>query len=407
MRLRIVFIAVLMAFLVNAFAQTQQQLEGFNPITTAVPFLSIGPDARAGGLGDGGVASSPDANSMHWNPAKYVFAVDKQGFAINYTPWLRNLVNDINLAYLTYYNKIDRMNAIAFSLRYFTMGYITFTDENGNSLGDYKPNEFAIDATYSRRLSDYLSIAITGRFIYSNLTAGQYVQGVETTAGRSVATDIAMYWEKDVEWFNTMDAQFAWGWNISNIGVKISYNRSNIERDFIPANFRIGPRLTLGLDDYNKISFQLDINKLLVPTTPWYEYDSSGNKIPIPGTDEFEIAAGMNPDVPVIRGALQSWYDAPQGFQEELREYSIAFGTEYWYNDIFAVRAGYFYENRYKGNRQYATLGVGLRYNVFGLDFSYLIPTTGIENPLQNTLRFSLIFNFGKASTGEAKAPTG
>lgn len=407
MRLRIVIIAVLMAFFVNAFAQTQQQLEGFNPITTAVPFLSIGPDARAGGMGDGGVASSPDANSMHWNPAKYVFATDKQGFAINYTPWLRNLVNDINLAYLTYYNKLDRMNAIAFSMRYFTMGYITFTDENGNSLGDYKPNEFAFDGAYSRRLSDNLSISVAARFIYSNLTAGQYVQGVETTAGIAVAADIAMYWEKDVEWFNTMDAQFAWGWTISNLGSKISYNKSNIERDFIPANFRIGPRLTLGLDDYNKISFQLDINKMLVPTPPWYKYDSSGNKIPIPGTDEFEIVAGHDPNVPTIRGAIQSWYDAPDGFGEELREYSIAFGVEYWYNDIFAVRAGYFYENKYKGNRQYATLGVGLRYNVFGLDFSYLIPTTGIENPLQNTLRFSLIFNFGKASTGEAKAPTG
>ena len=255
MKLKIIFVAILLAFVLNVIGQNlQQQYEGYNPITTAVPFLSIGPDARAGGMGDGGVATTPDANSMHWNAAKYVFVEDKQGFALNYTPWLRNLVNDINLAYLTYYNKIDRMNAVAFSMRYFTMGEIQFTDESGNPLGEYKPNEFAFDGAYSRRLSDYLSIAVAGRFIYSNLTAGQNVQGVQTNAGIAVAVDLSMYWEKDVEWFNTMDAQFAWGWAITNVGSKVSYSSFSVERDFIPSNFRIGPRLTLGLDDYNKIS---------------------------------------------------------------------------------------------------------------------------------------------------------
>ncbi|NOX85461.1 MAG: type IX secretion system outer membrane channel protein PorV [Chlorobi bacterium] len=440
MKFKILLIGALASvfFTVNAqnYNNLSGQATGVNVITTAVPFLMIGPDARAGGLGDGGVASSADANSMHWNPAKYVWAENKQGFAISYTPWLRNLVNDINLAYVSYYNKLDRMNAIAFSMRYFSLGEIQFTDQNGQSLGYFKPNEFALDATYSRLLTDNLSLAVAGRFIYSNLTAGQTVQGVETTAGISVAADIALYWQKDVNWFKNIDAQFAWGLNISNIGNKMSYTRSNIERDFIPTNLRIGPRLTLDLDDYNKISFQLDINKLLVPTPPIYAWDSTGATIPDPANSNKNlIAAGRDPDVGVIQGMIQSWYDAPgkvealtdengnvlydpvtgaalvkvvgSPFMEELREFNLAFGIEYWYNNLFSVRAGYFWEDKTKGARQYATLGVGLRYNVFGLDFSYLIPTSGVQNPLQNTLRFSLLFNFGKPKTTSAITPAG
>ncbi len=404
MKFKILLIGALASVFFTANAQNYNNLNGqasgVNVITTAVPFLMIGPDARAGGMGDGGVASSADANSMHWNPAKYVFSENKQGFAISYTPWLRNLVNDINLAYVSYYNKLDRMNAIAFTMRYFSLGEIQFTDQNGQSLGYFKPNEFALDATYSRLLTDNLSLAVAGRFIYSNLTAGQTVQGVETTAGISVGADIALYWEKDVDWFKNMDAQFAWGVNISNIGNKMSYTKSNIERDFIPTNLRIGPRLTLDLDDYNSLSFQVDINKLLVPTPPIYCTDSAGNPIPDPGNNnKNQICAGRDPDVGVIAGMIQSWYDAPGGFSEELREFSLAVGVEYWYNNLFSVRAGYFWEDKTKGARQYVTLGVGLRYNVFGLDFSYLIPTSGVQNPLQNTLRFSLLFNFGKPKT--------
>jgi len=398
----------------------------FSVITTAVPFLLIGPDARAGGMGDGGVATSADASSLHWNAAKYVFVDNKQGFSISYTPWLRNLVNDINLAYVSYYNKLDRMNAIAFSMRYFSLGEIQFTDQNGASLGYFKPNEFAFDGTYSRLLTDNLSIAVTGRFIYSNLTAGQTIQGVETKAGISVAADISLYWQKDVSWFKNMDAQFAWGINISNIGNRISYTSSNLERDFIPTNLRLGPRLTIDLDDYNKLSFYADINKLLVPTPPVYAWDSAGQTIPDPANSNKNlIAAGMDPDVSVIKGMIQSWYDAPgevqvvtdeygntiydpvtgaavvtvkpgSAFLEELREFYYSLGAEYWYNNLFSIRAGYFWEHGTKGGRQYVTLGVGLRYNVFGLDFSYLIPTSGVQNPLQNTLRFSLLFNFGK-----------
>jgi hypothetical protein len=429
MKIRIFLAVGFIALFFNSQAQLNQNdlsgQSGLNVITTAVPFLMIGPDARAGGLGDGGIASSADVFSQHWNSAKYAWNEEKQGIGIAYTPWLRNLVPDINLAYVTYFNRINKLNSIAFSLRYFSLGEIQFTDEQGQSLGWYKPNEFAFDASYARRLSDNLSLAVAGRFIYSNLTQGQTVSGVETTAGISIAADIGLYWQKEVNWFKTIDAEFAWGVLISNIGNKMSYTKSNIQSDFIPTNFRVGPRLTLFIDDYNKISFQLDVNKLLVPTPPIYAKDSSNQLIPAPD-GSYLIAAGMDPDVPPIRGMIQSWYDAPgqvsyqtdadgkvmyddetgaalvtvkpgTPFLEELQEFNLAFGAEYWYNNIFAIRAGYFWEATNKGNRKYVTLGVGLRYNVFGLDFSYLIPTTGIENPLQNTLRFALMFNFGKA----------
>ncbi len=381
-------VAAVISLNINAqgIEKNGQQL---NVVTTAVPLLMIGPDARAGGMGDGGVASSADANSMHWNAAKYARIEDDMGFALSYTPWLRNLVNDINLAYVSFYKRINTMSTFATTLRYFSLGEITFTDNTGQSLGTYKPNEFALDATYSRILTDKLSLAVSGRFIYSDLTQGQFVQGVATKAGTSVAADISMYWEDDVDWFSSIDATFAWGINISNIGSKISYSGSNIEKDFIPTNFRIGPRLTLDLDDYNSISFQVDINKLLVPTPPIYFPDSTNAD----GT--LVIDKGMNPDVSPLTGIIQSWYDAPGGFSEEMREFSFSFGAEYWYTDVLALRGGFYYEDLTKGNRKYATLGVGLRYNVFGLDFSYLIPVTQDQNPLQNTLRFSLLFDLG------------
>lgn len=402
MKLRILLISGLIAMILNLNAQDADYV---NVITTAVPFMMIGPDARAGGMADGGVASSADASSMHWNPAKYAFIEQDFGVSLSYTPWLRNLVNDINIAYLTGYVKLDEMQTIAFSLRYFTLGEITFTDDQGNNMGTFKPNEFALDATYARKLHENLSLAIAGRFIYSDLTQGQTVQGQDTKAGISVAADVALYWQKKVDWFSTMDAEFAWGLNISNIGNKMSYTSSGTIRNFIPTNFRIGPRLTLELDDYNKISFQIDINKLLVPTPPIYALDENNNRIPIPGSDKFEIEKGMDADVPVMRGMLQSWYDAPYGFSEELREFNYSVGMEYWYNNILALRGGFFWEDKTKGNRKYFDLGVGLRYNTFGLDFSYLIPVGAQQHPLQNTMRFSLLFDFGK--TNNSSSPKG
>ena len=328
------------------------------------------------------------------NKLYYAFIDSPSGFSISYTPWLRNLVNDINLAYLTYYHRLDDRQTIAVSLRYFSLGEIQFTDEFGNPLGIYKPNEFAIDGAYARKLSDNLALSVDGRFIYSNLTAGFSSQGTESSAGMSVAVDVGLYWQKDVDWFRNNTAQFAWGVFISNIGSKISYSKTNIQKDFIPTNLRFGSRLTLDLDRYNKISFDIDINKLLVPTPPIYATDTLGNPILNPdGT--YKIEKGKDPDVSVIKGMVQSWYDAPGGFKEELHEFNFSIGAEYWYNNLFAIRAGYFYENKNKGDRQYVTLGVGLRYNVFGLDFSYLIPTVSQQNPLEKTLRFSLLFNFG------------
>ncbi len=404
MKSRFLLLFALVSFSLGLTAQSYNNLSGQNSgqrvITTAVPFLMIGPDARAGGMGDGGVATSPDANSMHWNSAKYAFINEPNGFSISYTPWLKNLVNDINLSYLTYFHRLNDISTIAFSLRYFSLGNITFTDNLGNTLGVYKPNEYAIDGAYARKLSDNLSMSVAGRFIYSNLTAGFSNSGVANTAGVAAAVDVGLYWQKDVNWFPSMDAQFAWGVLISNIGSKISYDKSNIQKDFLPTNLRFGPRLTLNLDGYNKVSFSLDINKLLVPTPPIYATDSLGNLLINPD-GSYVISKGRNPNVSPVSGIVQSFYDAPDGFREEMQELSFAFGVEYWYNNIFAVRGGYFYENPNKGDRQYVTLGLGLRYNVLGIDFSYLIPTVSQQNPLEKTLRFSLVFNFGNKNTNQ------
>lgn len=361
-----------------------------NTITTAVPFLLIAPDARGGGMGDAGVASFPDVNSMHWNPAKYAFVENDMGFSVSYSPWLRALVNDISLGYLTGYKKIGKDQVIAGSLRYFSLGEIIFTDRVGETIGQYKPNEFAVDLAYSRKFSDYISGAVALRYIYSNLTGQIYVNGAQSKPGQSVAADVAFYYHKNIELGKT-PAVLGIGANISNIGAKITYTEIQ-QRSFIPINLRFGPALTMQLDDYNQLMFTFDINKLLVPTPPIYETDSAGN--PVKDTEgNYIIAEGKDPDRGIVSGMFGSFSDAPGGFGEELKEFTFSVGTEYWYDKQFAVRAGFFYEAPTKGNRKYVTLGAGLRYNVFGLDFSYLIPLEQ-RNPLENTLRFTLVFNF-------------
>ena len=383
-----------LAAVMSLKAQTYQEVDGrqgINTITTAVPFLMIAPDARGGAMGDAGVASTPDANSMHWNPAKYAFVDKKMGFSLSFSPWLRKLVNDIYLGYLAGYYKIDDRQTVAMSLRYFSLGEILFTDEIGNPLSLYNPYEFALDATYARKFSEKWSGGVAGRFIYSNLTQGQYVGGAESSAGISVAADVSIYYRTDVQ-MGAIDGQFAWGLNISNIGSKISYSSSNTQKDFIPTNLRIGPSLLLNIDEYNSISFMFDINKLLVPTPPIYLRDTNGQFVTGPDGDKL-IYKGMNPEVSVVQGMGQSWYDAPGGFAEEMREFSFAIGVEYWYNKLFAIRGGFFYEDETKGNRKFFTLGAGLKYNVFGIDFAYLIPLEQ-QNPLENTLRFTLFFDF-------------
>ena len=371
--------------------------EGSRVITTAVPFLIIAPDARSGGMGEVGVASDPDASSMHWNPAKYAFIDKKFGFAMSYSPWLRALVNDINLAYLAGFYKIDDRQTVAASLLYFSLGDITFTNEFGDDMGTYNPNEFSFDATYSRKFSEVISMAVAARFIYSNLTQGQFVQGAETNPGTSIAADVALYYRKEIDLGN-MGSELSWGVNLSNIGNKISYSTTAVKKDFIPTNLRLGAGLKMNFDDYNSLAVMLDFNKLQVPTPPIYLRDTSIQGNPPVYDDEGNpvIEKGMDPNVNSVQGIIQSWYDAPYGFSEEMREWAIAFGLEYWYAKQFALRTGFFYEDETKGNRKFVTVGAGLRYSVFGLDLSYLIPFEQ-QNPLENTLRFTLHFNFDPA----------
>ena len=380
-----------MAITINSFAQNVSGVDeigrnNLNTITTAVPFLLISPDSRAGGMGDVGVATSPDANSLHWNPAKYSFIDEDMGFAVSYVPWLRELVPDINLSYISGYKKLNKNDVIAMELRYFTLGDITFTDVIGNNLGQYKPNEFAIGSSYSRKLSDHFSLAISGRYIYSNLTGGQSAGGIATNAGQSIAADVAGYYVKDIR-IAKKDAELAFGANISNIGNKISYTETST-RDFIPINLRLGAAVNTDFDEYNKISFAFDLNKLLVPTPPMYN-DSISDQIDL----------GKDPNVSVVSGIFQSFGDAPGGFDEEIREINFSLGTEYWYNNQFAIRAGYFNEHNTKGGRKFFTFGSGVKYNVFALDFSYLINASRAingNNPLANTMRFTLTFDFGQ-----------
>ncbi len=361
-----------------------------NTVTSAVPFLQIAPDARAGAMGDVGVSSAPDINSLHWNPAKLAFIDNQMGFSLAYSPWLRALVNDINLAFLTGYRRLDENSAIGGSLLFFSLGDITFTEETiGATIGTFRPNEFALSATYARKFSNYISGAISARYIHSNLTQGQFVAGQATRPGTSIAADVAVYYQREVVLFDT-DALFAWGINISNIGSKISYSDDQTVRDFIPTNLRLGPSVTFDFDDFNRMSFLIDFNKLLVPTPPIVDAEN-----PLPDGRP-AILRGMDPNVSVPVGMLQSFYDAPDGFREELREIAIGVGIEYWYDNQFAIRAGYFHEHATKGNRKYFTTGVGLRYNVFNLDFSYLVPTAQ-RHPLENTLRFTLTFDFAAA----------
>jgi hypothetical protein len=350
-----------------------------NPIQTVVPFLTIAPDSRAGAMGDAGVATSADVYSMHWNPAKFVFIDGESGVGVSYAPWLRNLVPDINIAYLTGFKRLDSRQVLSASLLYSSLGRVPLTDEFGTPIRDINPNEFAIDGAYSRLFTDNLSGGIAFRFIYSNLTSGSYAGGSETKPGISFAADISSYYQKDITLLSK-DALLAFGVNFSNIGSKMSYSDSQIA-DFIPMNMRLGTSTTIKLDAYNKITATIDLNKLLVPTTPVRDVATG------------EIIAGKDPNVGVPLAIFQSFYDAPGGFKEELHEITYSYGLEYWYNNQFAIRGGYFHENETKGNRKYFTAGAGFRLKVFTLDFSYLMPMAQ-NHPLAHTLRFSLSFDF-------------
>ena len=397
------FTALFAIVFFNNFTFSQistQQLGGsqINTITTAVPFLLISPDSRSGAMGDVGVAISPDANSIHWNPAKLVFIdpVKDVGFSMSYSPWLRALVNDINLAYLSGYKRIDRLSTIGASLRYFSLGNITFTDNFGTTIRDFKPNEFAFDVVYSRKLGDNFSAGLAARYIYSNLTGGTSVGGADTKPGQSAAADLSLYYISNS--FNLVDkpSTIAFGTNISNIGAKMSYTEA-ATRDFIPTNLRLGTTLNMDLDEFNKFSFSIDANKLLVPTNPYYH--------PVDG----EIVSGRNPDAGVASGIFGSFADAPGNvfedngsyyvesgsvFKEELNEINLSFGAEFLYSELFALRAGYFHEHPTKGNRRFISFGAGIKYKVLELDLSYILALTQ-ASPLANTIRFSIKLNMG------------
>jgi hypothetical protein len=381
-----------------SFAQIKTgQLGGsdINAITTAVPLLLISPDSRAGAMGECGAATSPDINSMHWNASKYAFMDKKMGFAASYSPWLRQLVPDISLAYLAGYGKIDKNSAIGGSLRYFSLGNITFTDVVGNTTGNFKPNEFAIDVAYTRKLGEKFSAGMALRYINSNLTGGVNVGNTATHAGQAVAVDISGFYTDDEIKISGKKAVVSGGFNISNMGNKMSYtdNASPDSKNFLPMNMKLGGCLKINADEFNSFAFTADVNKLLVPTPPVYKLDASGAYIKN-ADGEKEIEAGKDPHRGIAEGLFGSFSDAPGGAKEELREIILQAGVEYWYDKLFAVRAGYFHENKTKGGRQFFTMGIGVKYNVFGFDFAYLIPTVPRNNPLQNTLRFSLSFDF-------------
>jgi hypothetical protein len=362
-----------------------QEANRINVVTSAVPFLRISPDARAGGMGDAGIATSPDANSAFWNLAKTPFNTTNGGLAVTYTPWLKDLgLNDVYLASLSGFYKLDDKQALSATLRYFSLGNIQFTDNLGNDLSSFRPREFAFDFGYSRKLSEKLGLGIALRYINSNLANGS-INGVAYKAGNAVSGDISVF-------HNGLKADgsgLTWGAVLSNLGSKISYTSDANQRDYIPANLGLGVAYTKVIDQTNKLTFALDLNKLLVPTPPAFG-DSAGT------------ANYRN------KGVVNSWFssfgDAPGGFSEEIKEISASLGAEYWYDNQFAFRAGYFYENPIKGNRKYFTLGAGLKYNMMGLNFSYLLPAgNGVNrNPLSNTLRFSLVFDFdGDGKSGK------
>jgi hypothetical protein len=366
-----------------------------NTILSAVPFLRITPDARSGAMGDVGIAIKPDANSLHFNAANWAFSEENSGLSFTYTPWLQNLnLNDIFLLYLSGYYKLDNNQAIGGGIRYFSLGDIPFTDGNGGSLGTGRPREFDVTVAYTRKLGDKLAASLSGKYISSNLASGLNVNGQDISTATSVAADIGINYRTKSS-LSGYKAEWSYGLALTNIGSKVSYIKANNFRDVLPTNFGIGSALTLDFDDYNSITFALDVNKLMVPS-PQSRRINGPDNLPI-NNPEFDKDANDIPDFrekPLFSGMIQSFGDAQGGLSEELKEFNAAFGLEYWYDKQFAFRGGYFYEHALKGNRKFFTLGLGVKYNIFGINLSYLVPTSNVQNPLDNTLRFSLLFDF-------------
>lgn len=392
---KLIFICCALLGISLSQAQTQERV-----ITTAVPFLSVSADARAAGMADIGVATSADAFSQQWNPAKYAFATDQQGFSISYTPYLTNLANDISLGQVTYYNKFNERSAFAGSLRYFGFGEIELrqTGDPNEAFATVSPNELAMDLSYSLKLSEKFSMAVAGRYIRSNLKVAD--ANNDASAANSFAIDVAGFYQSEEIAYNEFNGRWRAGFNIQNIGPKISYDNDKINSDFLPATLKIGTGFDFILDEYNKVALNLEFNKLLVPT-PKVSYDNgSYNGADLNGdgvVDNIDYTAANTEyrNTQWLPGIVKSFGDAPGGFSEEIKEITYAVGAEYLYQDSFAMRMGYFHESPFKGSRKYFSLGAGFKYNVVKVDVSYLFSASKIPNPLENTLRFSLTFNFG------------
>ena len=387
-KLKALVVALLALIIVSPVALAQDIKNEFNPIQTGVTSLSIAPDARGASMGDLGVATDPDANSQYWNPSKYAFAYSNAAVSLCYTPWLRKLVNDIFLANLNGYWKLggNDNQALSASLRYFSLGEVNTTDGSGVTTQSLNPYEMALDLGYSRKLSESFSMGVVFRYIYSDLGFSDSYAGDQTTGASAFSADISGYYTS-YPIIGRNECQWSWGWNISNIGTKVSYNNGE-DPAFLPTNLRIGTAFTFPLADYHNLTLALDLNKLLVPTRPResdFDDTTEGQQAYLDALEEWE-------DMSPISGIFNSFSDAPGGAKEELREINYSIGAEYNYNQQFFLRAGYFHENEFKGNRQYFGFGAGFALNVVRLDASYMIATAQ-TSPLDQTLRFSLTFD--------------
>lgn len=389
---------LLICLLIISFAKAQN----IEPITTGVPFLLVAADARAAGLADQGVATSSDVFSQQWNPAKYAFAEDAQGLSISYTPYLTDLANDISLGQLTYYNKINEKSAFGASFRYFGFGGIELreTGDPNEATREVNPNEFALDGSYSLKLSETFSMAVAGRFISSNLKipSGE----VDASAARSFAVDVAGFYQSEEIAYSDFNGRWRAGFNVQNLGPKISYDNDDLSSNFLPANLRLGGGFDFILDDYNKVSVSAEFTKLLVPTPPGpgTPFDANGDgdftdPDDISQSEANAISYNKYKDTGWVEGIFKSFGDAPGGFSEEVKEITYSAAAEYMYQDSFAMRLGYYHESPEKGARQFFSLGAGFKYNIIKVDVSYLFSASKVKNPLENTLRFSLTFNFG------------
>jgi len=380
------FLLIILLVFSNQFANAQDRV-----ITTGVPFLLVAADARAAGMADQGVATSSDAYCQQWNPAKYAFALDKQGFAVSYTPYLTALVNDISLGQVNYYNRINEKSAFAGSLRFFSLGEIELRQNFDDPANVVKPNELALDGSYSLKLSEHFSMAVGGRYIRSNLKIADV--NTDAVPGSTFAVDVAGFYQSEEIAFNEFNGRYRLGFNFQNMGPKISYDntQNDISSNFLPANMRLGGGFDFILDEYNKVGVSVEFAKLLVPTPQNPDLNGDGDITPDERSENNDNYKKIN----WVSGMFKSFNDAPDGFSEELKEFTYSAGAEYSYQDSFAMRLGYFNESPLKGARRFFSLGAGFKYNVVKVDVSYLFSASKVKNPLENTLRFSLTFNFG------------